>query len=134
MLHSSIRHERVAANGLRYNRFHTTALCSPSRAALITGRNHHTCATGVITEFGTGFPGYNSIMPKSCGTGAEILRQNGKLLKLDTEDTALTELSNRSRGTPRIANRLLRRVRDFAPAAWQAASHWPSTRRTPCPR
>src|SRR5262245_15577040 len=45
--------------GLRYNTFHTTALCSPSRAALITARNHHTCATGVITEFGTGYPGYN---------------------------------------------------------------------------
>ncbi len=70
-------YDKLAKAGLRYNMFHTTALCSPSRAALITGRNHHTCATGVITEFGTGFPGYNSIMPKSCGTVAEILKQNG---------------------------------------------------------
>ena len=63
--------------GLRYNTFHTTALCSPTRAALITGRNHHSNATGVITEMGTGFPGYNSLMPKSSGTVGEILRQNG---------------------------------------------------------
>ncbi len=70
-------YDKLAKAGLRYNMFHTTALCSPSRAALVTGRNHHTCATGVITEFGTGYPGYNSIMPKSCGTVAEIVKQNG---------------------------------------------------------
>jgi arylsulfatase len=70
-------YDKLAKAGLRYNMFHTTALCSPSRAALIAGRNHHTCATGVITEFGTGFPGYNSVMPKTCGTVAEILKQNG---------------------------------------------------------
>ncbi len=69
--------DRLAANGLRYTQFHTTALCSPTRAALITGRNHHTCATGVIMELGTGFPGYHSLMPKSCGTFAEVLKQNG---------------------------------------------------------
>src|SRR5438477_11011534 len=54
--------DRLAANGLKYNRFHTTALCSPTRAALITGRNHHTCASGSIMELGTGYPGYNSLM------------------------------------------------------------------------
>jgi arylsulfatase len=70
-------YDKLAKAGLRYNTFHTTALCSPTRAALITGRNHHTCATGVITEMGTGFPGYNSLMPKSCGTVAETLKQNG---------------------------------------------------------
>lgn len=69
--------DTLARGGLRYNMFHTTALCSPTRAALITGRNHHTCATGVITEMGTGFPGYNSLMSKSCGTVGEMLRQNG---------------------------------------------------------
>jgi arylsulfatase len=69
--------DQLAKDGLRYNMFHTTALCSPTRAALITGRNHHTCATGVITEFGTGYPGYNTMLPKSCGTVAEILKQNG---------------------------------------------------------
>src|SRR5262249_31244398 len=52
--------DRLAANGLRYNNFHTTGLCSPTRAALITGRNHHTCSTGVITEFATGYDGYTS--------------------------------------------------------------------------
>jgi arylsulfatase len=69
--------DKLAASGLRYNRFHTTSLCSPSRAALITGRNHHSCSTGNIMEFGTGYPGYNSLMPKSCGTVAQVLRGNG---------------------------------------------------------
>jgi arylsulfatase A-like enzyme len=69
--------DKLAANGLRYNRFHTTALCSPTRSALITGRNHHTCASGVIMEMGTGYPGYNSLMSRSCGTIAQVLRGNG---------------------------------------------------------
>lgn len=67
----------LANDGLRYNRFHTTAMCSPSRSALITGRNHHSNATGVIMELGTGYPGYNSLMPKSNGSIGEILKQNG---------------------------------------------------------
>jgi arylsulfatase A-like enzyme len=69
--------DRLAANGLRYNNFHTTALCSPTRAALITGRNHHTCSTGVITEFATGYEGYTSLMSRSCGTIGQVLRGNG---------------------------------------------------------
>ena len=69
--------DRLANEGLRYTEFHTTALCSPTRAALLSGRNHHSAATGVIMELGTGFPGYNSLMPKSAGTFAEILKQNG---------------------------------------------------------
>ncbi|MBI3838339.1 MAG: arylsulfatase [Planctomycetia bacterium] len=69
--------DRLAKAGLRYTQFHTTALCSPTRAALLAGRNHHSCATGVIMEAGTGFPGYNTLMPKSCGTFAEVLKQNG---------------------------------------------------------
>ncbi len=69
--------DKLAQDGLRYNTFHTTALCSPTRSALITGRNHHTNATGVITEMGTGYPGYNSLMPKSSGSVGEILKQNG---------------------------------------------------------
>ena len=69
--------DRVANAGIRYNQFHTTALCSPTRAALITGRNHHSDATGVIMEVGTGFPGYNSLMPKSSGTIAQVLKANG---------------------------------------------------------
>jgi arylsulfatase len=69
--------ERLAKAGLRYTHFHTTALCSPTRAALLTGRNHHSAATGVVMELGTGYPGYNSLQPKSCGTFAEVLKQNG---------------------------------------------------------
>jgi arylsulfatase len=69
--------DRLAKAGLRYNNFHTTALCSPTRAALLTGRNHHSAASGVIMEAGTGFPGYNTLAPKSAGTFAEVLKQNG---------------------------------------------------------
>ena len=69
--------QRIADRGLRYNMFHTTALCSPTRAALITGRNHHTNASGVITEFATGYPGYNSLVPKSSGSVGEVLKENG---------------------------------------------------------
>ncbi|MFT3823696.1 MAG: arylsulfatase [Chitinophagaceae bacterium] len=69
--------DRLAADGLRFNRFHTTALCSPTRAALITGRNHHSAAFAGITELATGYDGYTCILPKSCGTVGEVLRQNG---------------------------------------------------------
>jgi arylsulfatase A-like enzyme len=69
--------ERLAANGLKYNRFHTTALCSPSRQALLTGRNHHTVGMGGITEMATSAPGYTSVRPNSCAPLAETLRLNG---------------------------------------------------------
>jgi arylsulfatase len=69
--------ERLAANGLRYNRFHTTALCSPTRAALLTGRNHHSVGTGVIMEMATGYPGYTGIVSNSTVGLPEILRLNG---------------------------------------------------------
>jgi arylsulfatase len=69
--------DRVAARGLRYNNFHTTALCSPTRAALLTGRNHHSVGFGNISEFATGYPGYDSILPKSAGTIGNILVNNG---------------------------------------------------------
>jgi len=69
--------EQLAASGLRYNTFHTTALCSPTRSALITGRNHHSNASGVITEMATGFPGYNSLIPRSSGSLGEGLRETG---------------------------------------------------------
>ncbi len=69
--------DKLAAEGLRYTRFHTTALCSPTRAALITGRNHHSAAFANITEVATGYDGYTCILPKSCGTVGEVLRQNG---------------------------------------------------------
>ncbi|MBD9372993.1 arylsulfatase [Rhizobium sp. ARZ01] len=69
--------ERVAQMGLRYTQFHSTALCSPSRAALITGRNHHSTGFGVVSEQATGFPGYDSIMGIENATIGEILKQNG---------------------------------------------------------
>jgi arylsulfatase A-like enzyme len=69
--------ERVAKAGLRFTQFHTTALCSPTRAALITGRNHHEVGAGVITEVSTGFPGYNAVIPRDSATIGEVLKQNG---------------------------------------------------------
>jgi arylsulfatase A-like enzyme len=69
--------ERVAAAGLKYTRFHTTALCSPTRAALLSGRNHHTVGMGGITEIATSAPGYNSLRPNSCAPLPETLKLNG---------------------------------------------------------
>jgi arylsulfatase len=69
--------DRLAKAGLRYTQFHSTALCSPTRAALITGRNHHSVGFGVISELATGYPGYDSIIDKNSATVGEILRENG---------------------------------------------------------
>ena len=69
--------DRIAQNGLRYNRVFSTALCSPTRAALITGRNHHSAGFGVISEQSTGFPGYNSIIDRDKATIGRILLDNG---------------------------------------------------------
>ncbi len=69
--------ERLANGGLRYNQFHTTALCSPTRAALLTGRNHHMCNMGSITETATAFPGQTGQRPNSVAPLAEMLRLNG---------------------------------------------------------
>ena len=69
--------DRIAANGLRYTNFNSTALCSPTRAALITGRNHHSMGFGVVAEQATGFPGYDSFMTKDKATIGKILKDNG---------------------------------------------------------
>jgi arylsulfatase A-like enzyme len=69
--------DRIAANGLRYTNFHSTSLCSPTRAALITGRNHHSVGFGVISEAATGFPGYDSLIGKDNATIGRILLDNG---------------------------------------------------------
>jgi arylsulfatase A-like enzyme len=69
--------DRVAKAGLRYTQFHSTALCSPTRAALITGRNHHSSGFGVISEQATGYPGYDSVIAKDCATVGQILKENG---------------------------------------------------------
>jgi arylsulfatase A-like enzyme len=69
--------DKMAANGLRYNRFHTTALCSPTRTALLTGHNHHANNAGAIMELATAFPGNTGIRPREISTLAQILRHNG---------------------------------------------------------
>ncbi|WP_146572189.1 arylsulfatase [Botrimarina hoheduenensis] len=69
--------EKLASRGLKYNRFHTTAICGPSRAALLTGRNHHQCGNGFLMEWATGFPNYSTMLPKSTATIAEVLKDNG---------------------------------------------------------
>src|ERR671928_1134935 len=69
--------ERLAANGLRYTRFHTTAMCSPTRQALLTGRNHHSVGMGAVADMATAAPGYTSRRPNTAATIAETLRLNG---------------------------------------------------------
>ncbi|MGW3472655.1 arylsulfatase [Saccharopolyspora sp. NPDC000995] len=69
--------ERLADGGLRYSRFHVTAICSPTRQALLTGRNHHSVGMGVTTEMASAAPGYSGIRPRSAATVAQVLRENG---------------------------------------------------------
>src|SRR3954453_1770565 len=69
--------DRLAAGGLRYSNFHTTALCSPTRACLLTGRNHHTCGMGRVIDFPSGFPGYDARIPASCGMLPAMLTPHG---------------------------------------------------------
>ena len=69
--------DRIAAQGLRYTNFHSTSLCSPTRAAIITGRNHHSMGFGVVAEQATGFPGYDSFMTRDKATIGRILKDNG---------------------------------------------------------
>jgi len=69
--------ERLAADGLKYTRFHTCAMCAPTRNALLTGRNHHTVGMGCLPELATSAPGYTSIRPNTCAPLAETLKLNG---------------------------------------------------------
>ncbi|MCT4371308.1 sulfatase-like hydrolase/transferase [Yangia mangrovi] len=69
--------DQLADEGLRFTRFHTTAICGPSRAALLTGRNHHSAGNGFLMEWATGFPSYSTMLPKETATIAEILKDNG---------------------------------------------------------
>lgn len=69
--------DKLASEGLKYNRFHTTAICGPSRAALLTGRNHHDTGNGFLMEWATGFPNYNTMIPLSTATVGEVLKDNG---------------------------------------------------------
>jgi arylsulfatase A-like enzyme len=97
--------DRLGKNGLMYNTFHTTALCSPTRAALLTGRNHHSVGTGVIIELGTGFPGYTGIIPQSAAMIPEILRDNGYV----------TAMFGKAHNTPEM---------EISPAG--PFNHWPT--------
>jgi Sulfatase len=72
--------DRIARDGLRYTNFHSTSLCSPTRAAIITGRNHHSVGFGVVGKIATGFPGYDSIIPIEKGTIGTILKASAKTL------------------------------------------------------
>jgi arylsulfatase A-like enzyme len=69
--------DRIARDGLRYTNFHSTSLCSPTRAAIITERNHHSVGFGVVGEIATGYPGYDSIIPIEKGTIGTMLKANG---------------------------------------------------------
>jgi arylsulfatase A-like enzyme len=69
--------DRLAKDGIRYNAFHTTAICSSTRAALLTGRNHHNVETGMLVDSATGYPGYQGVIPRSAATIGEILKDNG---------------------------------------------------------
>lgn len=69
--------DKLASQGLKYTRFHTTGICSPTRVALLTGRNHHQCGFGTITELSTGFPGYSGVWPREAASMARVLRENG---------------------------------------------------------
>jgi arylsulfatase A-like enzyme len=69
--------DRLAADGLKYNRFHTTAICGPSRASLLTGRNHHNAGSGFLVEWATGYPSYTTMIPQSTATIGRILKSNG---------------------------------------------------------
>ena len=69
--------DRIVKEGIAYNRFHTTAVCSPTRASLLTGRNHHRAGNGIITEFANDWDGYTARIPKSCALVAEVLKHYG---------------------------------------------------------
>ncbi|MGO8957311.1 MAG: sulfatase-like hydrolase/transferase, partial [Streptosporangiaceae bacterium] len=71
------RYTQMAEAGLRYNRFHVTALCSPTRAALLTGRNNHAVGFGSVGEFSSGFPGYTAMVPRDCTPWPRVLAENG---------------------------------------------------------
>jgi arylsulfatase A-like enzyme len=70
-------YDRIAEEGVRYNRFHVTAMCSPTRAALLTGRNHHAVGMGGIPEFSGGFPGYSAMLPKDAAPFPKVMKENG---------------------------------------------------------
>jgi arylsulfatase len=112
--------DRVAAEGLRYTNFHSTALCSPTRAALITGRNHHSVGFGVISEQSTGFPGYDSIITRDKATIGRILKDNG-YARHGSARTTMCRRSKRARTGRSISGR----------SAWVSSTFTASSAATP---
>ncbi len=110
--------DKLAAEGLRYNCFNTTSLCSPSRAVLLTGRNHHKVGTGAIIELATGYDGYNSIIPKSAATIATVLQDNGY------STAAYGKWHNTPFGRPAQPGRLTAGRR--ASASMSSTASWPA--------
>lgn len=91
--------DRLAAEGLRYNRFHVTSICSPTRASLLTGRNHHSVGMGFLCDLPTGFPGYTARLPRSAATLARVLRDEG-YSSLATGKWHLTPRNDRTASGP----------------------------------
>ena len=110
--------DRIAANGLRYTNFHSTALCSPTRAALITGRNHHSSGFGVISEQATGYPGYDSIITRDKATIGRILKDNGYRTSWFGKD------HNTPAGRPRPGTGSGREPRDVHDLELHAVAGW----------
>ena len=90
--------DKLAKTGIRYTQFHSTALCSPSRAALITGRNHHSVGFGVIEEWSTGFPGYDGIVPLNSASVGAILKYNGYATSWFGKDHNVPTVQNNNSG------------------------------------
>jgi hypothetical protein len=108
--------ERLAGEGLRFNRFHTTALCSPTRQALLTGRNHHAVGMGGITEIATSAPGYDSIRPDTAAPLAETLKLNGySTAQLGKCHTIREETLSRQKKLGMVPPGALQRVPDATP-------------------
>ena len=113
--------DRIAKNGVRYTNFHSTSLCSPTRAALITGRNHHVAGFGVVGEIATGFPGYDSVIRKENGTIGDVLKENGYA----------TSWFGKNHNTPLLSVDA-RRVRSTSGrSAWDSSTSMASSAATP---
>ena len=118
--------DRLAAQGLRYTCFHTTAMCSTTRAALLTGRNHHSVGVGCLANFDSGFPGYRGKIAKEAGTLAEMLRRHGyrNYMLGKWHVTPLTEAGYGSIRRPALGPRL-RALQTPLPPASTASSPQP---------
>jgi arylsulfatase len=96
--------DALAEEGLKFTRFHTTAICGPSRAALLTGRNHHSSGNGFLMEWATGFPSYSTMLPRETATIGEILKATaiplGGMAKTTTHPTGRQQLPARLTGGP----------------------------------